>query len=139
MHGRWRLVGQRGEVRPAADGFEILGPFESLGNSHDVDGFAALVQVEHGAVDRPVGRPIEVIGLENRRDLDDGVAVDEDRAEHRFLGLETLGRQTVDHGRRGSWRAGALDSEPRKRQETVLTFDGRAFVHGSRAGNSSIC
>ena len=53
-------------------------------------------------VDPAVGLAVEVGRAQELGDLDDGVAVDQDRAEHGLLGLETLGRQAVDHARQDS-------------------------------------
>ena len=41
--------------------------------------------------------PVEVLRAQELRDLDDRLAVDQDRAENRLLGLQTVRRQTVDH------------------------------------------
>ena len=64
----------------------------------DVDRLAALEQLEHRLEDLAVRLAVEVRGPQELGDLDDRVAVDEDRAEHRLLGLEALGRQAIDHG-----------------------------------------
>ena len=98
VDGGRRLVRQAREVGPAADRLELVAPLERLGDGDDVDRLAALEQVEDGRVDPPVRLAVEVLGAEELGDLDDRVAVDEDGAEHRLLGLETLGRQAVDHG-----------------------------------------
>src|SRR6187551_408052 len=63
-----------------------------------VDGLAALEEVEDRGIDPGVGLTIEVVRTKELGDLHDRVAVDEDRAEHRLLGLQALRRQTVDHG-----------------------------------------
>ena len=41
---------------------------------------------------RRVGLAIEVLRPQELGDLDDGIAIDEDRAEHGLLGFETLRR-----------------------------------------------
>ena len=99
----WTAVGvsfdEARQVGPAADRLELLAPLERLGDRDDVDRLAPLEQVEDRRVDRAVGLAVEVLGAQELGDLDDRVAVDEDRAEHRLLGLETLRRQAVDHGK----------------------------------------
>ena len=62
--------------------------FERLGDGHDVDRLALVEQLEHRRVDRAVRRAIEVLRSQELGDLDDRVAVDQDRAENRLLGLE---------------------------------------------------
>ena len=98
VDGSGRLVRQAREIGTPADRVELLTPFERLGDGHDVDGLAPLEEVEDGRVDPPVGLAVEVLGAEELGHLDDRVAIDEDGAQDRLLGLETLGRQAVDHG-----------------------------------------
>ena len=92
VDGGGRLVRQAGEVGAAADRFELVASLERLRHGDDVDRLAALEQLEDGRVDRGVGLPVEVLGSQELRDLDDRVAVDEDGAEHGLLGLEALRR-----------------------------------------------
>src|SRR6185295_7837298 len=61
------------------------------------DRLAPLEEVEDGRVDAAVGLAVEVLGPQEFGDLDDGIAVDEDRAEHGLLGLEALRWKAVDH------------------------------------------
>ena len=91
-----RLGGQARQERPTTDRLQVAGPLEDLRDGDDVDRFAALEQVEDGAVDEAVGLPVEILWAEELRDLDDRVAVDQDRAEHGLLGLQALGRKAVD-------------------------------------------
>ena len=92
------LVRQARQVRAAADRLELLAPFERLGHGDDVDRLALVEQLEHGRVDGAVGRAVEVLGPEELGDLDDRVAIDQDRAEDGLLGLGALGRQSIDQG-----------------------------------------
>ena len=98
MDGGGRLVREAREVGAPADRVELLTPLERLGDGHDVDRLAALEEVEDGRVDPPVGLAVEVLGAEELGHLDDRIAIDEDGAKDRLFGLETLGRQAVDHG-----------------------------------------
>ena len=75
-----RLVRQARQVGPAADRVKFVTPLERLGDGHDVDRLATLVEVEDRGVDAAVGLPVEVGGPEELRDLDDCVAIDEERA-----------------------------------------------------------
>ena len=72
-------------------------PLERLRDGDDVDRLAALEQLEDRGVDPAVRLAVEVGRPQELGDLDDRVAVDEDRAEHGLLGLEALRRQAVDH------------------------------------------
>ena len=92
------LVRQARQVRSPADRLELVASFERLGDGDDVDRLALVEQLEHRGVDRPVRRPVEVLRAEELGDLDDRVAIDEDRAEDRLLGLGALGRQSIDQG-----------------------------------------
>jgi hypothetical protein len=89
---RRRHVGQLRQVRPTADLLEVLAPLERLRHGDEVDGLAPLEQLEHGLEDAAMRLPVEVLRAEEFRDLDDRLAVDEDRAEHRLLGLQAMGR-----------------------------------------------
>ena len=95
------LVAEAGEVGTPADRLELLAPLERLRDGDDVDRFTAFEQVDDGGVDPAVGLAIEVLGPQELGDLDHGIAVDEDRAEHGLLGFETLRRQAIDHGTAG--------------------------------------
>ena len=71
-------------------------PLEDLADGDDVDRLAPLVEIQDGGVDGAVVLAIEVVRLEELRDLDDRVLVDEQGTQDRLLGLDGLGRQTVD-------------------------------------------
>ena len=92
------LVRQARQVRAAADGLELVRPLERLGDGDDVDRLALVEQLEHRGVDRAVRGPIEVLGAEELGDLDDRIAIDEDRPEDGLLGLGALGRKSIDQG-----------------------------------------
>ncbi len=92
-----RLVREAREVGPATDGVKLVTPLERLGDGHDVDRLAPLVEVEDRGIDAAVGLPVEIGGPEELRDLDDCIAIDEERPQDRLLGFEALWRQSVDH------------------------------------------
>ena len=100
------VVPEGGEVAGSADRLEFGGAFERLGDRDHVDWLAVLEQVQHRGKDAAVGLAIEILRVEEVRDLDDRVAVDEDRPEHGLLGVEILGRQSVDHGWADPLKAG---------------------------------
>jgi len=108
-----RRVGQAREVGPSADAFELVAPLERLGHRDDVDRLAALEQLEDRLEDLAVRLPVEVRWPQELGHLDDRVTVDEDRAEHRLLGFEALGRQAINHGHLGSWRLAVSPSVSR--------------------------
>ena len=97
-----RLVDEPGQVGTAADRFELVAPLERLRDGDDVDA-ARAARTARGSRRRsaPLRLAVEVLGPQELGDLDDRVAVDEDRAEHGLLGFEALGRQAVDHGQPG--------------------------------------
>src|SRR6202008_674284 len=90
-------VRETGEIGPSADRLELIAPLERLRHRNDFDWFAPLEQLEDRRVDLAVSLAVEVRRPQELRDLHDRVPIDEDRAEHRLLGLETLGRQSIDH------------------------------------------
>ena len=87
-----RLVRQARQVRPATDRLELLAPLERLRHRDDVDRLAPVEQLQDRRIDPRVGLAVEVLRAQELGDLDDGIPVDQDRAEHGLLGLETLRR-----------------------------------------------
>src|SRR6266513_226198 len=81
-----------------AVGVEFVAPLQRLGDSDDVDGLAPFEELDDRRVDRCVRLAVEVRRSKKLGHLDDRVPVDQDGAEHGLLGLETLRRQTIDHG-----------------------------------------
>jgi hypothetical protein len=68
-----------------------------LGRHRDrVGRLAAPVEVEHALVDRLVGRPVEVVGPQQLDDVGDRVLAEQDRAQHRLLGRQVLGRLAIE-------------------------------------------
>ena len=98
VDGGRRLVRELREIGPAADLLQVLATFERLGDRDEVDRLPPLEELEHRLVDRAVGLAIEVLRLEEFRDLDDRLAIDQDGAQHRLLGFEAVRGQAVDHG-----------------------------------------
>ena len=133
----WTAVGvsllRLRQVGSAADRLELLAPLERLRDRDDVDRLAPLEQVEDRGVDAAVGLAIEVLRPQELGDLDDGIAVDEDRAEHGLLGFETLRRQAIDHGVGRTPTGGMRASLSRRRRDrSTKAPHPRTRVHDLR-------
>ena len=89
-------VHDRGQVRWAADSVEPLAPSELVGKGDEVDRLALGVQREHGSVDIRVLLAVEVLRMEEVRDPQDGVPVDEQRPENTLFSVYRLWRELVD-------------------------------------------
>jgi hypothetical protein len=74
-------------VGGAADLSELVAPLELVGDCDEVGGLATLVEVKHGLVDPGVLLLVEILRLQEGRDLNDRVGIDEQGAEHRLFGL----------------------------------------------------
>ncbi len=138
--GRGGLLGQRGQVASTADRLELPGALQRLRDRHDVDRLAALPEVHHDAVDLPVCLAVEVARAKDVRDLDDGVAVDQQGAEDGLLGLQALRRKAVEgHGGSG-WGSGVADMVARRvpRREGVVHESG-GRVHRRPARRAESC
>ena len=130
VDGGRRLVREARQVGATADRLELVLALERLGDRDDVDRLAPLEQLERGGIDPAVRLAIEVGRAKELGDLDDRVAVDQDGAEHRLLGLETLRRKAVDHAGRTPSAIGSLivrSASPRPVNEA--TGRSRPDVH----------
>ena len=95
-------VHERGQVRRTADGIEPITASELVAQGHEVDRLALAVEGEHGFVDIAVLGSVEVSGLQEVADPENGVRVDQNRAEHALLSLDGLRCQLVDAHESGS-------------------------------------
>ena len=91
------------EVWRSAYGFEVLGVGELAGDGDLVDGLAAFQQRYTGVVALAVALDVEVLGLEERADAGDGIAVYEYGADDGLFGvvvirLKTVGNQALPPG-----------------------------------------
>ena len=102
---RGRQVDERRQVGRAADLLQRVVAGQDLRDGDDVHRLAPLVQLEDGLVDGAVGLAVEVRRPQEVRHLDDRVAVDQQGAEHRLLGLDRLRREAV-YGQGGSLHGG---------------------------------
>ena len=82
---------QVGDVGGAADFFEMAVALQFVDQGDEVDGLVAFVQAEDGLVDQRVARPVEVGAAQEVGHLDDGVRVDEQRADHGAFGFVVRG------------------------------------------------
>ncbi len=85
-----RQIDEAGQVGRATDPLQLPLTLQGLGHRDQVDRFSTLIQLEDGAIDGSMVRAIEVVRPEDLRDLDDRIAVDEQGAQHRSLGLDGL-------------------------------------------------
>ena len=118
-------VHHRRQVRRPAHGIQPLAAGELVPQRDKVDRLALCVQREHRLVDVGVLLPIEVGRVEEVRDLQDRVGVDQQRAKDALLGVDRLRRELVDaHGAAGASAAwgnrGLLVGELEMTQRTVV-------------------
>ena len=105
---RRRRLDELAQVGRPADLVEHLVPGELDLHGERIDPLAPLEQRLRGAVDPLVLRLVEVLGPEQVRHLEDGVAVDEQRPEDALLGGEVVRRGAL--GRLLRADRGHLDS-----------------------------
>ena len=79
---------ERGEIRHAADGVELLLLAELFGDGDDVDGVAGLGEPQHGGVDAAVRVEREVVGDKQHGGVGDRERLDQHGAEDGHLGVE---------------------------------------------------
>ena len=84
--------GELGDVSRAADRFELAARAQRVGHRDGVDRLVAVRQLGHHAKDLAMRLAIEVVGVEDFEGLVDGLVLEQDRAEHRLLGLQILRR-----------------------------------------------
>ena len=89
--GRARhAVDERGDVGRAADLVELARPPELLLQRDEIDRVVALRQLDHLVEDAPVRVAEEIVGVDDLGGEVERVVVQQDRAEHRPLGLEIV-------------------------------------------------
>ncbi len=94
------VTGCRHEARQLVHGggspdlLQVARLAQTVGHRQHVDGLAGLVEVEHRLVDRPVALAVEVPGTQALLDHErvQGAVREQDRPQHRLLGLEVVGR-----------------------------------------------
>src|SRR5579884_4558414 len=91
------LVDERGNIAGPANLFQPVAPFQFITDRNEVRRFVLLVQVQDDFVDAAMGVTIEVIGVQEIRDLHDGFRIDDDAPQHTAFCLNVL-RQKFFHG-----------------------------------------
>ena len=86
---------QVGQVGHAPHEVQLLGALELAGEGGLVDGDVALEQGHRRVEQDLVSVPVEVAGLQERRDAGQALAVDDDRTDYGLLGLEVVGQQLL--------------------------------------------
>ena len=86
-------VGERGQVGGSAHLVELVLVAEQVGQGDEVMGLPLVEQLEDGAVDRLVRVPVEILGLEDFDDFQQGPVLEEDRAEDSLLQLPGSGEE----------------------------------------------
>ena len=95
-------IEQAGKVGEPACLIVLPAPLQLVGEGDEVSRLAPVVEIENGAIDETVGDGVEVFRPQEGRHPDDGVAVDEETAEHRLLRLHIVRRQSLDN----AWYSG---------------------------------
>src|SRR5262249_61761712 len=88
-------VGQRANVASAANLLQSAAPPQLVAECNEVRRPAGLVQIKCRPVNRPVRLAVEVLRLEELRNLDDGLRVDQQAPQHAGLGLDVLRQQLL--------------------------------------------
>jgi hypothetical protein len=74
---------------------QVTQPHELVGNGNLVNGLTTLVERNARGIDSRVNLVEEVVGLERRDDLQNGIRVYEQRAKKRLLRLDVVGRELL--------------------------------------------
>ena len=94
--GRARhAVDEARDVGDAADVLELRRPRQRFLQRDQVDGVAALVELDHRLEDAAVRVAVEVAGVDDRRGVVERVVAEQDAAEHRALGVEVVRRRAI--------------------------------------------
>ena len=95
LHRRGHELGQLAQVRRTSDAVELLAARQLDLHGERVDALAALEQRLHRPVDPLVPSQIEIVSSQKVGDLEDGVAIDEETAEHLLLGRLVVWKRPV--------------------------------------------
>jgi hypothetical protein len=83
----WDRIEEGGQIGDAADLVEPLFSREFVGEGEEVRRLPPVVEVENRLIDQPVRAVVEVVRFDDRGNLDDRIAIDQQTAEDRLLGL----------------------------------------------------
>ena len=91
-----QAVVQRDEIAEAVHRFELVLLHQLVGDGDAVDPLPAFGQIVHAQEDAPVLLEREVVGVQKPGDLDEVAVVEQDRAEHEFLGVNVCGEPSFE-------------------------------------------
>ncbi len=94
-------VGERGDVRRAADIVEVARARQLFLERDEIDRVAALAERDHLVEDAPVRIAEEVARVDQLRRVIERFVVDQNCAEHGFFGVEIVRKSTLGSG--GLW------------------------------------
>src|SRR5690606_5298426 len=86
----------RREVGDPTALLEELPPYELIRERDEVGRLTLVVEIENGAIDQSIGVDVEVLWLEIRRNLDDGIAVDQKASEDRLFCFDIVWGKPID-------------------------------------------
>jgi hypothetical protein len=81
-------VHEGGKVGRPTDAFQLVVSGQLIAEGDEVDRLALGMERQHGLVDVRVLRPVEIGSVQEVADLEDGLRVDQDRAEDALLGFD---------------------------------------------------
>ena len=123
--GRARhAVDERGDVGRAADLVELAGSPELLFERDQIDGVAALGQLDHLVEDAPVRVAEEIVRVDHLGGEVERVVVQQDRAEHGAFGFEIVRKRAFGDGGVGHDRKWKREVEVKLKVE-LQTADGK--------------
>ena len=91
-----QTLGEGREVGHAADGFDLLGTRQFVGQGNDVDGTLLIHQLAHAQEDALVRVEREVVGLKALGGFGVRGVVEQDGAEDGFFGVDIRGQAGVE-------------------------------------------
>ena len=91
-------VDERGDVGRPPDLVQVAGPSELLLERHQIDGIAALGQLDHLVEDAAVRVAEEIARVEDLGREVERIVVEQDGAEDRPFGFEIVGQRAIGDG-----------------------------------------
>jgi len=79
----------------AGPAIKQIAAIQLVGEGHVVGGLAALIEVDHHAIDDAMGLGIEVVGLQCLTNRDDSVTVKQQRSDDGLLRLQVMGQHIL--------------------------------------------
>ena len=123
------------QICRSTDGIQLFGPRQFFGQSGMIDGLVPLEEVNRRVVAKLVPLPVEVAGLQQRRNAGNALAIDQERADERLLRLDAMREQSFGvegHGYSSAsavtWMVAAMSVENRSKM---------SYSPGSRIGSAT--